>query len=233
MTSQFNHRVMVIEDKLKITLTVSFITLALFFLSLSINSFAASNTGDHLDKQTLVSKLREGGYNIYFRHEATDWSQSDNVKQIDDWLSCDGTKIRQLSDAGRNSAIATGASIKSLKIPIGRIMASPYCRTMETARLFRLGAVEATREVINLRVAEFFGGRATIISSAQELLAKKPSSGKNNIIVAHGNVARNATPVYPDEGEAVVFKPDTKGGFTLVGRLTAEEWVMLAETAGQ
>lgn len=224
---------MLIEDKLRITLTFSSIILAIILLTLSINSFAASNSEDLLEKQALVTELRKGGYNIYFRHEATDWSQSDNVEKRDDWSSCDSTKIRQLSAEGRDSATATGRAIKSLDIPIGMIKASPYCRTMQTARLMQLGKVEATPEVMNLRVAEYFGGRSTIISSAQALLAKKPAAGTNNIIVAHGNVARNATPVYPGEGEAVIFKPDTQGGFTLLGRLTPEEWVLLAETGGR
>lgn len=221
------------EDKLKITLAISTIVLMIIFLTLSTNSYAASNTSKNLDKQALVAELRKGGYNIYFRHEATDWAQNDNVDQVDDWLSCDSTEMRQLSAEGRARAEATGKSIKSLGIPVGLIKASPYCRTMQTARLMQLGAVEATAEVMNLRVADFFGGRAEIISSAQALLAKKPAAGTNNIIVAHGNVARNATPVYPAEGEAVVFKPDTQGGFILLGRVTAEEWVMLAETDRQ
>ena len=55
-----------------------------------------------------------------------------------------------------------------------------------------------------------------------------PPAGSNRVIVAHGNVARNATPVYPDEGEGVVFEPDGDGGFRLVGRLTADGWRRVA-----
>ena len=141
--------------------------------------------------------------------------------------------MRQLSDAGRKSAIATGQSIKTLDVPIGKVMASPYCRTVETARLMQLGSVEPTTAVINMRVAEYFGGRAAIISSAQALLAKKPAPGTNNLIVAHGNVAQASTPVYPGEGEGVVFRPDTKGSFVVVGRLTPADWVRLSNTSGQ
>lgn len=193
-----------------------------------LNLQAAYAQTGYLNDEALVAALRQGGFNVYFRHEATDWSQNDRVAQVDDWLSCDGNEIRQLSAEGRKRAAATGRSIKSLGIPVGKVLASPYCRTVETAQLMNLGAVESTTEVINLRVAEYFGGRKAIISTARTLLAKLPSPGTNHVIVAHGNVAQAATPVYPGEGEGVVFKPDGDGGFTPVGRLTPEDWVRLA-----
>ena len=61
-----------------------------------------------LDGKALVEALRAGGYNIYFRHVATNWSQSDDVRDRDDWLDCDPARMRQLSDAGRADAIAIG-----------------------------------------------------------------------------------------------------------------------------
>jgi len=219
---------MIIQQSSKITLAVGFVALMMIGLVPLSIARAASDTNSILDDKALVAALREGGFNLYFRHEATDWSQSDKVKKADDWLSCDGANMRQLSNAGRKSATATGQSIKSLGIPIGKIMASPYCRTVETARLMRLGSVEPTTEVVNLRISEYFGGRVAIISTAQALLAKMPAAGTNNLIVAHGNVAQAATPVYPGEGEGVVFKPDAQGGFLVVGRLRPEDWIRIS-----
>ena len=43
----------------------------------------------------LIEMLRRGGYNLYFRHVATDWSQADRVEQRDDWLDCDPSRMRQ------------------------------------------------------------------------------------------------------------------------------------------
>jgi len=180
-----------------------------------------------LNDLALVEALRAGGYNFYFRHVATDWSQSDDLRQADDWLSCDPQQMRQLSDAGRADAAAIGEAMRELEIPISEIMASPYCRTVETARLMELGEVTATTEVMNLRAAEYFGGRGAIVATAQALLAASPEPGTNRVIVAHGNVARASTPVYPDEGEGVVFRPDEKGGFYFVGRIGAADWSRL------
>ena len=57
--------------------------------------------------------------------------------------------------------------------------------------------------------------------------------GRNDVYVAHGNVAREATPVYPGEGEAVVFRPRGDDGFEVVGRVRPEDWARLAAATGE
>lgn len=93
-----------------------------------------------------------------------------------------------------------------------------------------LGAVQASNDVINLRVAEYFGGRQAVIATARRLLALTTDPGSNRVIVAHGNVAQAATPVYPGEGEMVIFKPDGEGAFTFVGRLSPDRLVGLSQS---
>lgn len=183
-----------------------------------------------LSGQALIEAIQQGGYNLYFRHEATDWSQQDLVHQKDDWQSCDGSRIRQLSEQGRQSAERTGQAMRNLNIPVSEVLASPYCRAMETARKLGLGDVKPSNDVINLRVSDYFGGREAVIATAQKLLARLPTAGSNRVIVAHGNVAREATPVYPGEGEMVIFKPEGKGQFTFVGRITPEKLVELSKS---
>lgn len=195
--------------------------LFIWLLILPGTAEAEQATGD----QGLIQALQQGGYNLFFRHEATDWSQNDAVDQQHDWLSCDGSKIRQLSEAGRKRAKRTGEFIRTLNIPVSEVLASPYCRTMETAGLLGLGDVQASNAVINLRVAEYFGGAQAVIQTARQLLARPPVPGTNRVIVAHGNVARKATQVYPGEGDMVIFKPDGKGLFTFVGRITPDHWL--------
>ena len=198
-------------------------------LLLLILPFAATQAAaqSQLADAELLEALRGGGYNIYFRHVATEWSQSDRVEQRDDWLVCDPDRMRQLSNAGRADAAAIGAAMRKLEIPVGEVFASPYCRTMETARLMDVGEVQASTDVMNLRSASYFGGRAAVVATAQRLLSSPPPEGANRVIVAHGNVAREATPVYPGEGEGLVFEPSTDG-FRLVGRLTPADWKRLA-----
>ncbi len=182
-----------------------------------------------LQGQVLIKALQQGGYNLYFRHEATEWSQQDLVYQKDDWLSGDGGRIRQLSEQGIQRAKRTGEAMRRLEMPVSEVLASPYCRTMETARQFGLGDVQASTDVINMRVAEYFGGREAVIKTARSLLAQPPPAGSNRVIVAHGNVAQAATPVYPGEGEMVIFKPDGSGHFIFVGRIDPGQWAQLSQ----
>lgn len=182
-----------------------------------------------LGDQALIEALQQGGYNLYVRHEATDWSQQDTVQHKHDWLNCDGSRMRQLSELGRQRAKSTGAAMRSFGIPVSEVLASPYCRTMETARQLGLGDVRASTKVINLRVAEYFGGRKAVIATARELLSRRPIAGSNRVIVAHGNVAQAATPVYPGEGEMVIFKPNEEGSFTFVGQISPERWGQLRQ----
>ncbi|MDH3316208.1 MAG: histidine phosphatase family protein [Gammaproteobacteria bacterium] len=204
------------------------ISFFVILILLSIGGTAPAQEGKELSDEQLVGALRQGGYNIYFRHAATDWSQSDQVREAGDWTSCDPSRIRQLSDDGRETARAVGAAIRALRVPVGKVLASPYCRTAETASLMDLGQVETTIDVMNMRVADYFGGREAIVKTARARLAAKPAPGTNAVIVAHGNVARDSTPVYPGEAEGVVFLPDGNGGFSVVTRVSPERWVELA-----
>lgn len=216
------------HEQLAVRVPRSRLALAFCILLLGINH-AVATTPTPLNDLALVDALRGGGYNIYFRHVSTDWSQSDDLRRAEDWLSCDPTRMRQLSDPGRADAVAIGNAFRKLEIPVSEILASPYCRTVETARLMGLGEVTATTEVMNLRAAEYFGGRAAIVATAKALLATSPESGTNRVVVAHGNVAQASTPVYPGEGEGVVFRPDGEGGFHFVGRISPAEWSRLMD----
>jgi len=203
--------------------------LGLLVFLLALSALLSSQPTVELAGAELVSALRDGGYNIYFRHAATDWSQNDNIHEAGDWTSCDPTRMRQLSDEGRRAARAAGDAIRSLGIPVGRVFASPYCRAVETARLMNLGRVETNTEVMNLRAAKYFGGRDAIVKRARARLATVPAPSTNTVLVAHGNVARESTDVYPSEGEGIVFRPNGSRGFDFVGRLTPAQWVQLAK----
>jgi hypothetical protein len=209
------------------------IYLLLIFIFLALISLSPANGARELTGNELINALKQGGHSIYFRHEATDWSQQDNVYKKDDWLSCNPRQMRQLSDTGRQNAKHTGEILQKLGIPVNQIIASPYCRTVETARLMNLGTVNPSNKVINMYVAGYFGGRQVIINSTRALLSLPTTKGFNRVIVSHGNVAQSATPVYPDEGEGVVFKADGNGGFDYVGRFTSEQWSRPFQTSVQ
>jgi len=56
--------------------------LAIFSL---IDSRALADSTSLPTAETLIELLRDGGYSLYFRHEVTDWSQSDDIRKVGDW----------------------------------------------------------------------------------------------------------------------------------------------------
>lgn len=185
-----------------------------------------------LEGETLVAALRAGGYNLYFRHAATDWGQRDHLEHAGDWTSCDPGRMRQLSAAGRRTAQRIGEAMRALAVPVGEVLASPYCRTMQTAKALSLGPVTVSTEIMNLRAAAFFGGREAIAARARTRLAQPTPAHANTVLVAHGNVLEAAVDLYLGEAEAAVFAPGADGTPALVARIPPDEWTRLARLYG-
>jgi virginiamycin B lyase len=172
--------------------------------------------------EPLVRALRRGGYVIYFRHAATDPSPDD----ADPVALSDCDTQRNLSAAGRTQARSLGRAIVSLEIPIGRVLSSPFCRALETARL---AFGKATREPLleNLETAEGEAEREARIDGLRRLLSTPPAAGTNSVLVAHGFNIAGAVDVTIDEGEAAIFRP-RDGGFALVATVAPGKWRELA-----
>lgn len=185
---------------------------------------------EELSDRELIAKLREGGYNVYFRHAPTNWSLNDKVRKAGDWTSCDPDKMRQLSNAGRQLAQRIGIAIRALNVPVGPVLSSEYCRAVETAQFMNIGEVKPTRTIMNIRSAEYVGGRRAVIRRARRVLSDTPPAGTNRVIVAHGNLMRAATGDYASEGGCGIYKPDTNSdkGFRLIARLSPDDWFRLA-----
>ena len=154
----------------------------------------------------LVNLLRKGGYVIYVRHTKTDFSQKDTTSNYDD---C--THQRNLTDAGREQAKGIGVAFKALGIPVGRVVASPYCRTRETAQL-AFGKYER---------ADHY---ETAKSMTKDLLSAIPADGPNTVIVAHGFIMRDIAHVILEEGDAYIFKPTGPNDQGAIARIPSGFW---------
>jgi phosphohistidine phosphatase SixA len=130
---------------------------------------------------------------------------------------------RNLTDAGRADARAIGAQLRRLGIPVGRVLASPYCRTMETGRLI-FGQAEVSVAVRG-GPADDSGDR---YRELRALLATPPPPGTNLGIASHGNPYRAVVgTAYLQEGEAAVIEPLGNGAFRVVARVTKDDWSAL------
>jgi phosphohistidine phosphatase SixA len=127
---------------------------------------------------------------------------------------------RNLDERGRDDARAIGAAIRALGIPIGKVRASPFCRTVETAEL-AFGRAEKTSDVRGGPAQPDDDARYAML---RKLLSQPPARGANDVIVSHGNpfYAVAGAP-YLAEGEAAVVQP-TGDGFRVVARIRVEDW---------
>ena len=171
----------------------------------------------------LLADLRHGGYVLYFRHAATDFSQNDEkMKRYEDCAD-----QRNLIDKGRADARAAAAAIRQLGIPIERVLASPFCRTVETAQLL-FGRVE--------KMTEVRGGPAVSAESdryvpLKKILATPVREGSNLVVVSHGNPFYSvAGPPYLAEGEAAIIRP-LGADFQVVARVRIDGWEALQSNA--
>jgi phosphohistidine phosphatase SixA len=174
----------------------------------------------------LVDGLRRGGYVLAFRHAATDFSMTDSTRDLTDCV-----RQRNLTAEGRRQARSIGREFRRLGIPVGRVLASPFCRTRETAAL-AFGRVVPSRALLS---AEFFEGEPAgerQPARLRRLLAGPPRGATNTILVSHNFAIEDATEESLAEGEAVIVTPgEGRQGFEVVARLKAGEWARLRRAA--
>ena len=175
------------------------------------------------DRQ-VVEALQQGGYFIYFRHGATDSSQTDS--DPNNLANC-GTQ-RNLTDRGRAQARAIGEALRTLNIPVGKVLTSEYCRAKEYAQLsVRNGEVEPSLVLPDPLPSEL---RQTNTTAFRRILETPPPVGLNTIFVAHSPNIRDAADVdLPVEGEAAILQPNAGNRPTLVARILPDDWPALAE----
>ncbi len=172
----------------------------------------------------LIEGLRKGGYVLYIRHTSTDFSKND--AKMTSYEDC--ASQRNLTDKGRDEARAVGGHIKRLGIPIGKVYASPFCRTLETAML-AFGKAEKTQEVRGGPVQSDDPKR---YDPLRKLLATPPAPGANNVVSSHGNpyFAVFGAP-YLAEGEIAVIRPgridNGNARYEAVARIRLADWESL------
>lgn len=174
----------------------------------------------------LLTDLQKGGYIVYMRHVRTDWSQRETEsrnRETGVWKIDDCATQRNLSEEGREDARRAGAAFRQLRIPVGEVLASRYCRTLETARLF-YGEPTPSADLTP-------GIGANASAELLRRLREAPRPGTNTLIVAHGIMLQSATGLVGSEGEAYVFRPASgPEPYKLIARVRIEEWAALAKS---
>ena len=192
----------------------------------------AAHSAEMLTGKPLVAALRKGGYVLIMRHASSPRARPSKATADPGNTALE----RQLDQKGRDEAQAMGKAIRALGIPIVDVVSSPAFRAVETVRQAKLGKPMTFREL-----AESEKGMAGKIGPKQaEWLRKRaeetPPKGTDTLVVTHtpnikASFGKEAAGI--QSGEALVFKPDGKGGTTLVARIKMQDWPLLASGKAQ
>ncbi|MFG6415306.1 histidine phosphatase family protein [Roseateles sp. DC23W] len=125
---------------------------------------------------------------------------------------------RNLSDAGRAQARQLGDALRGRlgALPVGAVWASPWCRTLDTARL----AFPGQRVQPQAAFASFFqqpGDEPAVLAQARQQLANWRGPGVL-VVVTHQVNITGLTGIFPASGEGVALRW-TAGNGQVLGRL--------------
>ena len=161
--------------------------------------------------EPLWTLLKAGGQTILVRHGIT----TPGVGDPPDMRLDDCASQRNLTESGRAHARRLGEAFRARGITVDRLLTSPWCRCVETARL-AWGPAEVWTPLGNLygrseRQAEQVREMRTLVSERR--------AGGNLVLVSHGSTISALTGVSPDPAEMVIVTPQGGGRFAVAGRL--------------
>jgi phosphohistidine phosphatase SixA len=161
--------------------------------------------------EALWSLLQGGGQVVMVRHALTDPGAGDPP----DMRLEDCATQRNLNEQGRGEAARLGEALRSRRIPVDAVLASPWCRTMETARIVLGRPVQVEPALGNL-----FGHPERTAQQVAQLrkFAQRVPRGGNLFLFTHGSTTQALTGVSPGTAEMVILTPQPRG-FRVAGRL--------------
>lgn len=176
------------------------------------------------DLRAVLGELRKGGLVIYFRHAQTDQATVGDAEA--DLGRCETQ--RNLSAKGRAEAAQIGKAIKALGIPVGDVLASPYCRTRDTAQL-AFDRVTPNKDLYFVIGADSDEIKR-LAGALRQLLSTPPRPGTNMVLVSHSANLREAAGIFAKpEGVAFVFRPRPQGETEAVAKILPEDWSGVAQ----
>lgn len=170
----------------------------------------------------LLSALRAGGLVIFLRHAETGSTAPDQANAV----LGDCATQRNLDAKGRAQSVAIGAAFRDLGIPVSRVLASPFCRTLETAAL-AFGGGEPEIGLSLPRHVDAAAHRA--MGDSLRALLPEPGFAGNWVMVGHSYHMMGAGgPAPQPQGAAVILRPEGGGRFTVLATLPPGGWAGLA-----
>jgi broad specificity phosphatase PhoE len=127
---------------------------------------------------------------------------------------------RNLDEQGRGEARALGEAFRNRGVRVDRILSSPWCRCLETARLMAVGSVEESWALVPDRDLS----SPVRLLELKEIVSAWRGPG-TLVLVTHALTVRALLGFLPIQGETVVLRPGTGGtvGANLVGLIAAPQ----------
>lgn len=165
----------------------------------------------------LIKGLQSGGYILYMRHGMTNHEQKDNTQ---DFTDC--TQQRNLSNSGREQIKNMGEIIRALKIPIGEVLSSPYCRAKDTANIaFGKFIIEPKLQFSiskNMQESQLLG------EQLKAMMHQASTEKVNAVFVGHTSNLRDGLGIWPKpEGVIVIFQKQ-QGKLHFRGMIKPNDW---------
>lgn len=180
---------------------------ALLVLSITLPFARAALAND-----TVCALLERGGQVVLLRHTITTPGVGDPPgMRLDDCAT-----QRNLADDGRRHARQIGEAFRARAIRVNRLLSSPWCRCIETAKL-----TFDTKPDIAASLGNLFGRPENREQQVREMtgIVGERRSGGNLVLVSHGSTISALTGVSLDAGEMVVVAPQGGERFTVAGTL--------------
>lgn len=161
----------------------------------------------------LIKRQQSGGYVLVMPHERTNAFILDSPKvELEDCAT-----QRNLSVAGYANAVENGAILRHLQVPIGQVLASPACRTLETARLL-FGKVHAEANLLG------YGQQPDVVKTAfTRLVQEGAGHSENTALVTHLGTYKLTFGGNLAEGDTAIFDV-VDGAPVLLGIVAANTW---------
>jgi phosphohistidine phosphatase SixA len=196
----------------------------LFGLTASVFSSETQTTSfrSELSSTALLEALRAGGLVVYIRHAETGGAWADTPTAV----MGDCATQRNLNDQGRAQSRQIAQAWKRLRLPVSAVFSSEYCRCWQMAQIagwaYQLEPrLSLPRSYPNVTDAD----RAQVIEHLRGLLGQRPAAGTNTVLISHGyNMLVLEGFQLGTQGEAVIFRPDGRGGYRLLARLAPSDW---------
>jgi broad specificity phosphatase PhoE len=125
---------------------------------------------------------------------------------------------RNLDDNGRAQARRVGEAFRQRNITVGRVLSSPRCRCLDTARL-AFGKVEAW-DVLQGALRDPELRRRLLIPVRQTIASHRDSSPL--VLVTHGSVVSDLTGLDIRMGAFVVLRRGADGAHAVAGQMYVE-----------